>query len=516
MPSDIILSAINGRYHHCALGLRYLYANLGELQSRTKIQEFTLNQNAKDIAEHILSESPKIVGFGVYIWNTHHTYEVVSILKKVSPQTLIVLGGPEVSHETKQQPLCQLADFTLRGEADLLFANFCSDFLLNDITPTHRWISAEPPDILKLTSPYAFYTDEDIRHRVLYVEASRGCPYKCEYCLSSLDKSVRNFDLDRFLIDMEDLIQRGARRFKFIDRTFNLSQATSTRILKFFLERASLGLFIHFEMVPDRLPNELRELIQRFPPGSLQFEIGIQTWNPEVAQRVNRRQDYQRIQDNFAFLTRETGVHIHADLIAGLPGETLESFAQGFDAVSALNPHEIQVGLLKRLKGTPIIRHDQEWGMLYHERSPFYVLKTKTLSFETLQKLHRFSRFWNLYANSGNFKATMQLLKSQAREQNAGSVFWAFFDFCEFLSLRYSEHHGIALLSLVESAWIYLTEHLSLDLDLVRTALIQDYAVNVKREIPVYLRTVSVTGPGEVAPTNRPSNIPTRQARHLL
>lgn len=493
MKKSIVLSTLNARYSHCAFGLKYLFANLGELRESAVIREFTLNENPRDVVEAILADEPKIVGFGVYIWNTTATEQVVSILKRVAPQVQVVLGGPEVSYESEGQSICQRSDFVFQGEADFLFRDFCRDYLLDQKLPAQKWIKGPLPEVKKIISPYAFYSDEDIKNRVIYVEASRGCPYKCEYCLSSLDKSVRSFDLDSFLADMDQLIQRGARQFKFLDRTFNLSMSTSTRILKFFLERISLGLFLHFEMVPDRLPNELRALIALFPKGSLQFEIGIQTWNPEVAALVSRRQDYQKIAENFDFLTHHTGVHMHADLIAGLPGETLESFARGFDAVSSLGSHEIQVGILKRLKGVPLIRHDVEWQMVYQEHAPYLVLKTKTMSYETLQKLGRFSKFWDLYSNSGHFKKTIDLLRAHRSASGHDSFFWKFWDFCGFLEKRHPRTHSIALINQVESIWLYLTEVMGVDAEQVRMALVEDYAEGaVKRDVPVFLRSMKV------------------------
>jgi hypothetical protein len=276
------------------------------------------------------------------------------------------------------------------------------------------------------------------------------------------------------------------------------------------------GLFLHFEMVPDRLPVELRDLIKKFPEGALQFEIGIQTWNPEVAKLVSRRQDYVKIAENFSFLTSETSVHIHADLIAGLPGETLESFARGFDAVAALfggKPGEIQVGILKRLKGTPIIRHDQEWGMVYQQEQPFQILKTRTMSFEILQEIDRFAHFWNQVANSGNFKRTYCLMVGLAEK----SLYAEFDRMAKFLARRHPQGHGVALINLVESVWIYLTRELVLDEALVRDALLQDYTGSVKRDIPVFLREkkpgLTSRTPDQVQSSK--SATPRRQRRHL-
>jgi radical SAM superfamily enzyme YgiQ (UPF0313 family) len=251
-----------------------------------------------------------------------------------------------------------------------------------------------------------------VAHRVIYVEASRGCPFTCEFCLSSLDVPVRQFALPLLLGEMERLLARGVRQFKFVDRTFNLNIAASKAILQFFLERWRPGLFVHFEMIPDRLPEALREVIAKFPPGALQFEVGVQTFNEAVSKNISRRQDYARLEENFHFLRGQTGVHVHADLIAGLPGETLESFAAGFDRLVALGPQEIQVGILKRLRGTPIVRHDQPWQMVYSPHPPYEILRNSLLDFPALQRLRRFARHWDLVGNSGNFIETTPLLWS--------------------------------------------------------------------------------------------------------
>lgn len=513
MPQSILLSTLNARYHHTSFGLRYLYANLEELQPLAQIVEFTISQNPKDIAEKILALEPKILGLGVYIWNTDLTYQLISILKKVNPELIIVLGGPEVSHETATQPICQVADYVIQGEADFEFTQLCRQ-LLKGSQPAGKIVRGDLPEIRQIRLPYSYYTDEDIKNRIIYVEASRGCPYRCEYCLSSLDKSVRSFDLDLFLTEVDTLIQRGARSFKFVDRTFNLSITSSTRILEFFLKRIDLGLFLHFEMVPDRLPNELRELIAQFPDGSLQFEIGIQTWSPKVAELVSRRQNYEKIRENFSFLNEKTGVHLHTDLIAGLPGETLESFGQGFDQVAALGTQEIQVGILKRLKGTPIIRHDQQWEMVYQDHPPFQILRTKTMSFNELQRLGRFAQFWDSVANSGNFPRTTQFLKEKCLSENR-SFFSEFLRLSEFLTHRHPNGHGIALLNLVESLWIYLTQELQVSLDHARDLLIADYTGKIKRDIPRFLRSGSQPSSETGVPGLRISpSFAKRQARH--
>jgi hypothetical protein len=468
---QILLSTINSRYHHSSFGLRYLYANLGEeLQAQAKIVEFVLGKNPRDIVEKLLAEQPKIIGLGVYIWNTVQVFEVVSLLKKVAPEVVVVLGGPEISYETEAQALLDLADYVIKGEAEFLFRDLCTS-LLSGCKPQQKIIAGELPEIQKLELPYKYYGNEDIKNRIIYVEASRGCPYKCEYCLSSLDKSVRNFDCDLFLQEIQILLERGVRSFKFVDRTFNLSPTISGKILRFFLERVELGLFLHFEMVPDRLPDDIKMMISQFPKGALQFEIGIQTWNPQVAANVSRRQDYTKIVENLKYLREQTGVHTHADLIIGLPGETQESFAQGFDALSACQPDEIQVGILKRLKGTPIVRHDQKFKMVYADQPPFQILSNIDLSFAQLQELGRFAQFWDLYANSGNFLKLMRFFRLQAIEKFSGSLFQLFWRFSEFLHLRHGQTHAISRQALTESAEVFLREYFALPEDEIKEML---------------------------------------------
>lgn len=512
--TEILLVTLNSTYQHSSFGLRYLQANLKELQSCSKILEFTINQSTRDIVEKIIFHKPKIVGFGVYIWNTKPTEEVVRILKKVCPDVTVVLGGPEVTYETESQSIVAAADYVIRGEADFLFYDFCSGILTAKKSPSGKIISGPLPEIQQITLPYDLYSDEDIRNRVIYVEASRGCPYKCEYCLSSLDKSVRNFPIADFLKSMDQLIERGVRQFKFVDRTFNLSPSISTQILEFFLSKINLGLFLHFEMVPDRLPDELKKLIEQFPAGSLQFEIGIQTWNTTVAANVSRRQDFQKVEQNFIYLKEKTHVHTHADLIVGLPGESIESFAQGFNSLSKCRPDEIQVGILKRLKGAPIIRHDKNYEMIYQDHPPFQILKTKDISFEEMQFMNRFAKFWDLYASSGHFQEYISWLQIKSQTRSEPSFFHEFCDFVIFLNERHKESFGISLINLFESAWLYLLRRTQdSDRDSLRLMLARDFIRDKKRDLPSFLRQENLSTKSMDSSIKNKSTVPTRQSR---
>jgi len=480
MP-DIVLTTLNARWAHAAFGLRYLLANLGALRGDAKILEFEINQKPTDIIESILAENPKLVGLGVYIWNATPAEQIVAELKRLRPELVIVLGGPEVSYETEQQAMCGMADYVITGEADLAFGELCAKILAGE-KPSQKIISANLPDFSRLVLPYELYDQNDLEHRVIYVEASRGCPFSCEFCLSSLEIPVRNVPLDAFLAAMGRLLDRGLNQFKFVDRTFNLNLNVSRAILEFFLSRYRPGLFVHFEMIPDRLPEGLRQIIRQFPAGALQFEVGVQTFNPEVSARISRKQDNDRLADNLKFLRSETGVYVHADLIAGLPGEDLASFAAGFDRLVELGPQEIQVGILKRLRGTPIVRHDREWGMVYSPHPPYEVLQTSAIDFATMQRLRRFSRFWDLIANSGNF------IQTTPRIWLDGSPFQRFLKLSDWLHARLGKNHGIALQHLSHQLFDFLVTELGQDAKETAAAIWQDYQRAGRSDRPAFLR----------------------------
>ena len=589
MP-DIVLATLNAKYIHASFGLRCLTANLGGLRGRASLAEFHINQQPLEITEAILAQEPRIVGFGVYIWNVEQTTEVVALLKRIRPELIVILGGPEVSHETDGQEIVALADHVITGEADTKFAEVCAELLeggeqsgtggppvgMGQATRLSiaenasarssgelrydraasplsapgvprsalpKIIAAELPPLDRLASPYDFYTDEDLAHRVVYVEASRGCPFTCEFCLSSLDVPVRAFPLDAFLAAMQRLFDRGATQFKFVDRTFNLHLPTSTGILQFFLERWRDGLFLHFEMIPDRLPEQLRALIRRFPPGAVQFEVGIQTFDDAVSRNISRRQNLERLADNLRFLREETGVHVHADLIVGLPGEGMESFGRGFDRLVRLGPQEIQVGILKRLRGTPIVRHDAEFAMRYSPHPPYEILATRDIAFPDMQRMRRFARYWDIVANSGQFTATLPLLWGGEISNQSGKVisnqsgpaprdaltaaplitappitdysashspFASFLRFSDWLHITLRRTHQIALQSIAQGLFDFLTGENGADRAPVAAALEADWRRTPGREALQLRGMPAVPAPVKSAAIRTAR----RQARH--
>ena len=482
--AQIILTTLNARYIHASMGLRYLFANMGNLQSKTELIEFNINTRVMDIAESLLLHNAKIIGIGVYIWNAMETLQLVKLLKTISPDTKIILGGPEVSYEFETQEIVSCADYLITGQAELTFKNICDD-ILNNKKPFNKIIHPLPFELSEIKLPYEYYNDEDVANRVIYVEASRGCPFKCEFCLSSLDKTVYPFDLDIFLTEMDKLYQRGVRHFKFVDRTFNLKAATSIRIMEFFLNKMDSNntqdLFLHFELIPDHLPEKLKTTIARFPEGSLQFEIGIQSLNSEVQTIISRKQNTEKVTNNLSWIRNHSQAHIHADLIIGLPGETIESFGEGLNQLYKMNPHEIQVGILKRLKGTPIIRHTEKYDMRYNPLPPFNIVSNNLISFENMQRMSRFARYWDLIINSGRFKHTKKIiLENQAFENFLNLSNWIF--------KTTGQTHKISLERLYALLYNGMINALEFDEKIVTSALLRDYENSGIKGRPKFLQ----------------------------
>ena len=512
----IVLSTLNARYAHASLGLRCLLANMEELQPQTRLLEFVIGARTADLVEKLLAQAPRIIGFGVYIWNVEETTRLVAMLKRVAPDIKIVLGGPEVSHESGEQPIVAMADYLITGWGDISFVQLCRQ-ILDGPQPLMKIHAGIQPPLADLKLPYDLYTEADIAHRTLYVEASRGCPFKCEFCLSALDKTAWPFEADRFLLELESLHARGARLFKFVDRTFNLNIKTSLKLMQFFLDKLAANpddpVYAHFEVVPDHLPDALKDAIARFPAGTLQFEIGIQSFNPEVQTLVSRRQDNDKAAENIRWLIAHSQAHLHVDLIAGLPGEDIASFARGFDRLVELAPHEIQFGILKRLRGTPIIRHTETYGLVFDPHPPYTILATSLITFGDMQRLVRFARYWDLVANSGRFAHTLPLIL-------AATPFDRFMDLSDWLFEQTDATHRIALERLAALVAQWLAARGS-DADAVAQVLATDYAGQAGRlKQTAHVASRKAADKAEAArltPTlSLPATgLPQRQARHL-
>jgi len=431
---DIALVTINAKWIHPSLALRLLKANLGVLEEDCEIIEFALRQPLAEKLEPFASACasaapPKILGISVSIWNHLAAIELLKELEKIFAASacvkpVIVLGGPEVSHLPPEAEILKYADHVIRGEGEIAFRELCEKILGEE--PLAKTPRCQEEKGIK--SAYHLYTDEDVKKKLIYVEASRGCPFKCDFCLSALDNTIYEFPLEQFLAEMEILINRGVKTFKFLDRSFNTNIQRAISIIEFFLNKieqktssvssvssvvdSSFPFTVHFEMVPSLFPPELLQALTRFPPGTLRLEIGIQTLNPHVSARINRPSNPEKEIEALRFLRENTNAIIHADLIAGLPGEDLKSFGRGFDQLweviggscNSSHPPEIQLGILKQLPGAPILRHNIEFGMRYNPLPPYNIEETASISAEDIQRIKNFARFWELLVNRGLVK----------------------------------------------------------------------------------------------------------------
>ena len=480
--APILVAAINARHSHASLGARCLLANMGELRPQTELAEFTIQQSATEIADAIAARAPRILGLGVYIWNAARVAELLPLLRHKLPDMKIVLGGPEIAETTAG------ADLLLFGEGDLAFAALCREILSSPHSRPFASICGSPrpppPDLAAIQLPYDEYTDADLAHRLLYVESSRGCAMRCDYCVSANDASVRFFPLPALLTAFDRLLARGARQFKFCDRSFNLDVPRAVEILAFFREQLPRfpGLFLHFEMLPDRFPDELREALAAFPPRSLQLEIGLQSLNPAVLTTIRRPQDLDRAADNLRFLREQTHAWLHTDLIAGLPGETPESFAAGFDRLFALGPHEIQLGILKKLPGAPLARHDDEFAMRYDPAPPYEVRATRDWPADQLARVARFAHYWDAIVNSQRFIPAAPLIW-----RGAPSVFGAFLELSDWLGARFPREHGVPLADLVAALFDFLTQIRGIAPAAAADVLLRGYRHAGARDVPAAL-----------------------------
>jgi radical SAM superfamily enzyme YgiQ (UPF0313 family) len=349
--------------------------------------------------------------------------------------------------------------------------------------------------------PYEHYSDFDLRNRYVYVESSRGCPYKCEFCLSSIDKKVRYYDFDRLLLQLRRLWDRGARDFKFIDRTFNLATKKAAPILEFFLSKKE-EYFVHFEFIPDHFPVALKDMLARFPKGSLQLEIGIQTLNERVAKNISRPMRKDKIEKNLRFLQERTHAHLHLDLIIGLPGQSEADFAKDLDTLMSLSGGEIQLGVLKKLSGTTLHRHDGAYKMVYNPRPPYDVLQTADIDFMTMRRLKRMARFFDIFYNSGNFKQTCALLFAD------GDVYATFSDLSKRFYASMRSTYQIGLNHSAAFLYEYMTGVRGFDKDKTAKLMARDLQKVGGRKLPGFLREYATKSGAGVQKARQ------RQAKH--
>ena len=418
-----ILTTLNAKYIHTSLALRWLYvANKDRFDIAFK--EYVIKEDIYIIADDLLSKNPDIIGIGVYIWNVDKSTELISVLKSKKPELVIIVGGPEVSYEPEFFLKSMQIDFVISGEGEFVLGELLSA-IENKLSHNIEIESVSSPNkisrtvakvdlekLANLPSPYMLNEDAgDRNNRLIYFETSRGCPYQCGYCLSSLESGVRYFPMQYILQNIKYFIENNAKQIKFLDRTFNLNKNHTKAIFDFLIEQYRPGLSFQFEIYADLLNDDIIDYLNKYlPPNYFRFEIGIQSTYEPTNQAVNRKQNFELLTNNIRKIMAGGKIDLHLDLIAGLPYETFERFKKSFNDVFSLQAKEVQLGFLKMLRGTSLRHNAKLYGYKYKENAPYEIKQNNDITTEEIKRIHAAEHALEKYWNSGKFKRTMQLL----------------------------------------------------------------------------------------------------------
>jgi anaerobic magnesium-protoporphyrin IX monomethyl ester cyclase len=419
----VVLSTLNAKYIHTSLALRYLKAYSGR-EFDIEIAEYTIKDPAMNIVSDLYKRNPDVVGFSCYIWNIEETITVIDMLRKVKPDVKIVLGGPEVSYDTEYwMHRLPLVDFIVVGEGEETFHHLLTElrgegkfhFVFGLAWRKGDEVVINPPrpklDLNTIPSPHRF--PEDIPHlpnRVVYFETSRGCPFSCQFCLSSIEVGVRYFDIERTKEDLLYLIRNGAKLIKFVDRTFNIKRDYAMEMFRFLIENHG-GCVFQFEITADIMRPEVVDfLAEHAPPGIFRFEIGVQSTHDPTNLAVKRRQNFEKLSRTVTRIRESGKIVQHLDLIAGLPLEDYDTFKKTFNDVFALQPEELQLGFLKMLRGTGLRLEAEKWGYVYMDRAPYEILGNEILPFSDIVRIKRVEDVLEKYWNAHRMDHTIQYL----------------------------------------------------------------------------------------------------------
>ena len=410
---NILLTAINAKYIHsnpAVYSLRAYACRYGgsRYEEEIRIAEYTINQPADEILMDIYVRHPDILCISCYLWNISYVKQLIREIPKILPDTKVWLGGPEVSYNAREMLNVYpgLAG-VMCGEGEQIFLELLETYAAGN----------EPEEILtarealNLSSiPFIYEHIEDFDNRIVYYESSRGCPFSCSYCLSSIDKCLRFRDPDLVRRELQFFIDHEVPQVKFVDRTFNCRHDHAMAVWSYIKEHDRGITNFHFEVAADLLNDEEIALIRSMRPGLIQLEIGVQSTNPDTVREIRRRMDLAKVEKNVAAVREARNVHQHLDLIAGLPYEGFDSFARSFDRVYAMKPDQLQLGFLKVLKGSLMHEKTEEYGLVYQDRPPYEVLSTKWLSYSNVIRLKKVEEMVEVYYNSGQFRNTMEQL----------------------------------------------------------------------------------------------------------
>lgn len=424
----ILLCAINAKYIHSNLAVHSLKMSAGTYKENIKIAEFTINNQVDYILEGVYKEQPDVLCFSCYIWNISVVETVMREFHKLCPDVPIWVGGPEVSYEVEAF-LKKHPEITgiMMGEGEETFRELCAYYsskrerqalesirgiAYHDAKNGNEKICVNSwRDIISMSEiPFCYDKMEDFSNRIIYYESSRGCPFSCSYCLSSVDKKLRFRDLKLVKEELQFFIDQKVPQIKFVDRTFNCNHEHALEIWKYIMKNDNGVTNFHFEVSADLLNEEELQLMSQMRPGLIQLEIGVQSTNEVTVREIKRTMKLERLKEVVGRIKGYGNIHQHLDLIAGLPYEDYDTFRQSFDEIYALEPNQLQMGFLKVLKGSYMYEHAAEYEILYHDNPPYEVLSTKWLSYDDILKMKRVEEMLEVYYNSGQFEITMKVL----------------------------------------------------------------------------------------------------------
>ena len=425
----VLLAAVNAKYIHSNLAVYSLRAYARQYQEEIEIAEYTINQTIDEILMDIYSRQPDVLCISCYLWNISYVGQIVTEVPKILPDTKIWLGGPEVSYDAPEElRRYPGVDGVMCGEGEETFLELMEywhlqgDGRTDGALPEIKGIVYRGQDgevrgnpsrpVMDLSCvPFVYEHIEDFKNRIIYYESSRGCPFSCSYCLSSIDKCLRFRDIDMVKKELQFFIDHEVPQVKFVDRTFNCRHGHAMEVWSYIKEHDRGITNFHFEVAADLLSDEEVGLIRSMRPGLIQLEIGVQSANEETVREIKRTMKLDKVKDRVGQIKESGNVHQHLDLIAGLPYEGYESFARSFDIVYAMKPEQLQLGFLKVLKGSLMHEKAEEYGLVYQERPPYEVLATKWLSYREIIRLKRIEEMVETYYNSGQFRYTMEYLE---------------------------------------------------------------------------------------------------------
>lgn len=494
----VILAALNAKYIHSNLALRYLSRFQNNNQKHhVETMEFTINQRLDFIAEELFRKQPDVVLFSCYIWNVEMLRQLCPILKKIMPDCVIGFGGPEVSYESetflRENPA---VDFVMRGEGELVFTKYLEHLdagnpaTLGEIESlTYRQgdeifstPQMHPMDLALLPFPYE---DDfsDVQNQIIYYESSRGCPYHCGYCLSSVENGVRFVPLDKVLPDLQKFLDKNVPQVKFIDRTFNCKKSHAMAIWKYLHEHDNGVTNFHFEITADLIDQETIDFLKTVRKGLFQFEIGVQSTNPQTIRAINRNVDFAALSEIVRQIKDGGNIHQHLDLIAGLPYEDYDSFGRSFNDVYALHPEQLQLGFLKVLKGSMLHQKQKEFEIVYHDTAPYEVLTTHELPYADTLRLKYVEEMVETYYNSGRFLNTLAYLVPLYESP------FAFFEALSQFWVGENYHYlGLSKMGLFDVLWRFVEQNPKVDKRKLQWEMKFDIVLHEKpKKLPAWL-----------------------------